>query len=341
MHPLFSVAPMMELTDRHYRYLARLMSSTACLYTEMITTGALLYNDPARFLKYHPSEQPLVLQLGGSDPKDLAAATEIAVSAGFKEVNLNVGCPSPRVQCGGFGASLMAEPDLVAQCVAAMRQVSTIPITVKCRTGIDDIDSEESLENFVKIVSEAGCDHFIVHARKAWLNGLSPKENREIPPLEYEKVYRLKEKFPWLTITINGGIKTLEEIRHHLKNVDGVMLGREAYYNAYMLTEVDLLSFPSETFLKISRKEVIMSYLHYMKEEVLKEVPLKQMARHLLGLFHGIPGGRFWRRLLTLSLQEPQDFFEKVEEALSKTSPGNFYCHENTSVKTSEGLCVI
>ncbi|MEH6475233.1 MAG: tRNA dihydrouridine(20/20a) synthase DusA [Sneathiella sp.] len=290
-----SIAPMLDWTDRHDRYFLRLISSQALLYTEMITTGAILFGDASRHLSFDPAEQPLALQLGGSDPVDLAKCTKIADDYGYKEINLNVGCPSDRVQNGRFGACLMAEPATVATCISAMRQVTDLPVTVKNRIGIDDLDSYEHLVDFVGTVKEAGCETFIIHARKAWLTGLSPKENRTVPPLDYPRVYQLKKDFPDLEIIINGGIQTLEEIDDHLKHVDGVMIGREAYQNPYFLAQID------NRYYGISdeapeRQKIVQEILPYIEREMEKGVPLKSITRHMLGLFQGLPGARAWRR---------------------------------------------
>ncbi len=290
-----SIAPMMDWTDRHDRYFLRLISSKALLYTEMVTTGAILFGDEARHLAFDPAEQPLALQLGGSDPADLAKCARIAAGYGYKEINLNVGCPSDRVQNGRFGACLMAEPETVAACVAAMKNACDLPVTVKNRIGIDDLDSYEHLTHFIQTVKDAGCETFIIHARKAWLTGLSPKENRTIPPLKYDVVYQLKKDFPELEIIINGGIQTLEEIDVHLENVDGVMIGREAYQNPYFLAAIDKRYYGVSDDAP-ARKDVVENILPYIQSEMKKGVPLKSITRHMLGLFQGRPGARAWRR---------------------------------------------
>lgn len=293
-----SIAPMMAWTDRHARYFLRLISKQTLLYTEMVTTGALLHGDRDGFLRYHPEEHPIVLQLGGSQPDDLAECALMAEDAGYDEVNLNVGCPSDRVKRGRFGAGLMAEPELVAECVAAMRNKVKIPITVKCRIGIDDMDDESALDTFVAIVAEAGCEHFIVHARKAWLQGLSPKENRNVPPLKYDVVYRLKQARPSLRVTINGGIKTLESMQQHLQHVDAVMLGREAYHNPYLLAQFDSQFYGSND-MPHSRQEIIHALLPYIERELAEGTELHSMTRHLHGLFLGCRGAKAWRRYLS------------------------------------------
>lgn len=293
-----SVAPMLDWTDRDCRYFLRLISKHSLLYTEMITTGALIHGDRGRFLNHDMSDVPVALQLGGSDPEALAKCAQYGEQAGYSEINLNVGCPSDRVQSGSFGACLMAEPELVAEGVAAMIDAVNIPVTVKTRLGIDKLDSYEFVSNFIGEVASSGCNIFIMHARKAWLEGLSPKENRDIPPLEYERVYQLKQDFPHLHIDINGGIKTLEHAQQHLNHVDGVMIGREAYHNPYILAEVDKLIFGDESEV-LSRHEVIQQMLPYIEQRMAEGRPLKSMTRHLLGLFQGRPGAKAWRRHLS------------------------------------------
>lgn len=290
----FSIAPMMDRTDRHDRYFLRQISPSALLYTEMVTTGAILHGDTERFLKFDPAEHPVALQLGGADPDDLAKCTEIAALRGYDEVNLNVGCPSDRVQNARFGACLMNHPDLVASCIERMSTAVDIPVTVKTRIGVDDRDSWEDFRGFVETVAATGCSVFIIHARKAWLQGLSPKENREIPPLSYETVYRLKQEYPDLTVVINGGITRVDEVAEHLDHVDGVMIGRAAYENPWLLARID------ETVLggapAASRQAALDSYLRYIDRELTQDVPLYAMARHTLGLFQGQRGARAWRR---------------------------------------------
>jgi len=315
----FSVAPMLDWTDRHCRFFLRLISKQAQLYTEMVTTGALLHGDRQRFLQFDPSEHPLALQLGGSDPAGLAACAKMAEDFGYDEVNLNVGCPSDRVQNGSFGACLMAEPELVAECVAAMRQAVSIPVTVKSRIGIDDRDSYEELTKFIGTVAEAGCDTFIVHARKAWLKGLSPKQNREVPPLRYDVVYQLKRDFPALQIVLNGGITTLDQAEDVLGNgVDGVMVGREAYHNPYILAEVDRRLFGASTEV-IPRAEIIEKLLPYIEQQRAEGVRLHSITRHILGLFHGEPGARSWRRHLSEHAVKYDADASVVREALKFT----------------------
>jgi tRNA-dihydrouridine synthase A len=293
-----SVAPMMACTDRHFRYLARLISRHAVLYTEMIATGALLHGDPKRWLAYHPCEHPLALQLGGSNPGEMAHCARLAEEAGYDEVNMNVGCPSDRVQEARFGACMMAEPELVAECVAAMRAVVAIPITVKTRIGIDERDSYEALTQFISTVQSAGCNIFIIHARKAWLRGLSPKENRELPPLRYDVVHRIKRDFLNLEVILNGGIKTLAQARDQLARVDGVMLGREAYHNPYLLAGVDRC-FYADPRPEPSRKHVLADFIRYLEAQVAQGAQLSRIPPHLMGLFQGLPGARTWRRCLS------------------------------------------
>ena len=295
---LLSVAPMLDWTDRHCRYFLRQITRHTLLYTEMITTGALLHRSPARFLDYHPAEHPLALQIGGSDPAELATCTRLADEWAYDEVNLNVGCPSDRVQSGRFGACLMADPQLVADCVAAMSQATRRPVTVKHRIGIDDMDSYDALARFVDSVARAGCRTFIVHARKAWLKGLSPKENRDVPPLRYDVVERLKGDFPTLPIVVNGGITTLQQAQAHLQTLDGVMIGREAYQNPWMLAEADALIF-GDTKPTPSPRTVLDAMLPYMEQRLSEGVPLNAITRHMLGLFHGRPGAKAWRRHLS------------------------------------------
>ncbi len=300
----FCVAPMLDWTDRHCRYFYRQMTRHAMLYTEMVTTGAILRGDRARYLLFDQAEHPLALQLGGGDPRDLALCAKIAEDYGYDEVNLNVGCPSDRVLNGRFGACLMAEPELVAACVAAMRQAVSIPVTVKSRIGIDDRDTYAELNRFIASVAEGGCGTFIVHARKAWLSGLSPKQNRDIPPLRYDRVFRLKQDFPSLEIVINGGITSLEAALNMLDHVDGVMLGREVYHNPYLLSEVDGRFYASGGLVK-SRREVVLDLLPYIRRRLRQGERLNNISRHLLGLFHGVAGARAWRRHISENANKP------------------------------------
>ena len=299
-----SVAPMLDWTDRHCRYLLRLISRRTLLYSEMVTTGALLHGDRARFLRFDPSEHPVALQLGGSDPDDMARCAHLGAEWGYDEININVGCPSDRVQNGRFGACLMAEPNLVAECVAAMKDAVTVPVTVKTRIGIDDRDSYGELVDFVGAQANAGCDALILHARKAWLKGLSPKENRDIPPLRYEIALQLKADFPDLPIAVNGGIKTLTEASAFLETLDGVMIGREAYHNPWILAEADRLIFGDRS-ARSDRYQVLGQFQAYAERELANGVPLTVMSRHLLGLFQGQPGARAWRRRISEQAHRP------------------------------------
>ncbi len=295
---------MMDWTDRHCRYLLRLISRRTLLYTEMVPTGAVLHGDRARFLGFDPAERPLALQLGGAEPEDLAACARLAEAEGYDEVNLNVGCPSDRVQHARFGACLMAEPALVARCIAAMQDAVGIPVTVKSRIGIDDQDDYVDLLRFVDSVASVGCRSFTVHARKAWLEGLSPKQNREIPPLNYERVYRLKAERPDLEIVINGGIRSLDEAEAHLARVDGVMIGRAAYQDPYLLAMADGRLF-GEPGPAVSREAVVEAMIAYAQRETARGVPVKCITRHMLGLFNGLPGARAWRRSLSETAHRP------------------------------------
>ena len=292
-----SVAPMMDWTDRHCRYFHRLLSAKALLYTEMVTTGALIHGDVPRHLRFNPEEHPLALQLGGSEPADLAKAAMLGEQWGYDEINLNCGCPSERVQRGAFGACLMAEPALVADCVKAMREVVDVPVTVKHRIGIDKFDSYDFVRDFVGEVSEAGCNTFIVHARSAWLKGLSPKENREVPPLRYELVRLLKQDFPHLSIAINGGITASAQVAEQLQQLDGVMVGREAYHNPWWLASWDAEFFGAAPS-SLSREQVEAQMCDYMvREFAAYGTPWSAIARHMLGLRHGLPGSRRWRQV--------------------------------------------
>jgi tRNA-dihydrouridine synthase A len=293
----FSVAPMMEWTDRHCRFFHRLLTRRALLYTEMLTTGAVLHGDRARLLRFDPAEHPLALQLGGSEPRALAACARIGADAGFDEINLNAGCPSDRVQEGRFGACLMTEPELVGECVAAMKAAVTIPVTVKCRIGVDDQDPEEALERFAQAVERAGADLLVVHARKAWLKGLSPKENRDIPPLDYGRVYRLKAAHPRLPIVINGGIGSIEDARAQLAHVDGVMMGRAAYQEPWRLLAVDPVFFAEQPPFS-SPKEAAAALVPYIERALGEGTRLHAITRHLHGLFRAVPGARAFRRHL-------------------------------------------
>jgi tRNA-dihydrouridine synthase A len=315
---IVSVAPMMDWTDRHCRMLHRQLTSRAVLYTEMLTTGAVLHGDRARLLAFDPAEQPVALQLGGSDPADLAAAARIGEAEGYGEINLNVGCPSDRVQSGRFGACLMQEPALVAECMAAIGAAVKVPATVKCRIGVDDQDPEASLFQLVELCAQAGVRHFVVHARKAHLKGLSPKENRDVPPLDYPLVWRLKRERPDLTIVINGGIGSLDEAEEHLRHVDGVMLGRAAYHTPAILGEADRRLFGAGE--DVSAREAVERYRPYVARELARGTHLAAMTRHMLGLFHGAPGARTWRRILTVEAVRPGAGLQVVDAALAAVS---------------------
>ena len=305
---------MMDWSDHHCRYFWRLLTKQALLYTEMVTTGALIHGDRERFLHFNVQEHPVALQLGGSDPADLARCAAWAQEWGYDEVNLNCGCPSDRVQSGMFGACLMGRPQLVADCVRAMVAACDIPVTVKHRIGIDDMESYNELKGFVEPVAAAGCSVFIVHARKAWLQGLSPKENREIPPLNYPWVYQLKKDFPDLTIILNGGVQTLEESREHLLHVDGVMIGREAYQNPWMLAQADLKLYGMDN-PAISRDDVIDGLLPYVEHLLARGVHLNHITRHILGLYQGVPGARKFRRHISENAYKKQAGLEVLTEA--------------------------
>ncbi len=295
---------MMACTDRHDRYFLRLISRHALLYTEMVTTGALIHGDREGFLGHHDAEHPLALQIGGSEPRAMAECARFAEQAGFDEVNINVGCPSDRVRRGRFGACLMLEPALVAECVAEMRAAVRIPVTVKCRIGVDARDGAEDLEHFVETVAGAGCETFIVHARKAWLSGLSPKENREVPPLRYDRVLALKRSFPALELVLNGGITTLADVHRHLERLDGVMVGREAYRNPYLLAEVDARIFGART-APPTRREVVEQLIEQVEVELARGTRLHAITRHVIGLYQGLPGARAWRRHLSEHATRP------------------------------------
>ncbi len=312
--PLISVAPMMDCTDRHDRYFLRLIAPDVLLYTEMITAFALTHGDKNYLLQFDPAEHSLALQLGGSHPRMLAECAKMGEEFGYDEINLNVGCPSPRVSSGRFGACLMLEPNLVAECMAAMRKVVTIPVTVKCRIGVDKQDSYESLHAFIKLVASAGCTTFIVHARKAWLKGLSPKQNREVPPLSYETVWRVKKDFPELTIIINGGIKNLADIEAQLPHVDGVMIGRAAYSNPYFLADVQAKYFKNNDIF--DRVGVIEEFLPYISHQLQNGVKLNNITRHILGLFQGQAGAAAWRRYLSENAHLPKAGVEIIQQAL-------------------------
>lgn len=313
------VAPMMEWTDRHCRYFLRLLAPRALLYTEMLTTGALLHGDRAGMLAFDPAEQPLALQVGGSEPQAMAAVACLGEKAGYVEVNINCGCPSPRVQSGAFGACLMREPRTVAACVSAMRDAVSLPVTVKSRIGVDQDESFDTLRGFIETVAAAGCRRFVVHARNAWLDGLSPKQNREVPPLRYERVYRLKQEFPELEVIINGGIVSLQQVLAHLQHVDGVMLGREAYHNPWRLAELNRALFGASV-AEPDRIAVVQAMLPYIERELAAGTRLASITRHMLGLFRGQAGGRLWRRHLSTHAHRPDATAQVVSDALSVTA---------------------
>jgi tRNA-dihydrouridine synthase A len=312
-----SVAPMMDWTDRHCRYFHRLLSPRARLYTEMVTSAALVRGKQLRLLEHSQQEHPLALQLGGSDPQELAQAARFGAEAGYDEINLNVGCPSDRVQSGRFGACLMREPALVGDCVKAMRDAVGIPVTVKCRIGVDDQDDYAGLQHFTEIMLAAGVEVLMVHARKAWLQGLSPKENREIPPLDYERVYRLKREFPQLIVIINGGITTVEQVRAHLARLDGVMLGRAAYHDPYLLAQVEAALYGEP----LPRRDDVLRHMRpYVEAELVRGTALKHISRHLLGLYQGEPGARAFRRSISEGAHLPGAGWGLLEQALAPCS---------------------
>jgi tRNA-dihydrouridine synthase A len=323
------VAPMMAWTDRHERYFLRLIARHVRLYTEMIPTGAILFGDADRFLRFDPAEHPVALQLGGADPDALARCAEIGQRFGYDEINLNVGCPSGRVQNARFGACLMAEPDLVARCIAAMARAVDVPVTVKTRIGIDDQDSYGFLARLVEAVAAAGCHTLILHARKALLAGLNPKQNREIPPLRYGVVHKVKRDFPGLQVVVNGGIRSLEQARARLVEVDGVMIGREAYQNPYCLAawQREILG---TTEAGPRREEVVESLLPYVERELAQGTPLKAITRHLMGLFNGLAGARAWRRHLSEEAHRPGAGPEVIEDALARLQ-GHAECRRLTA----------
>jgi tRNA-dihydrouridine synthase A len=320
MQRILSIAPMLDWTDRHFRYFARLISRQVLLYTEMVTTAAILHGNRDHLLMFHPDEKPLALQLGGSNPSDLAECARIAEAYGYDEVDLNVGCPSDRVQNGRFGACLMAEPELVSACVAAMGDAVSLPVTVKTRIGIDEQDSYEELARFIDIVSSAGCRTFILHARKAWLKGLSPKENREIPPLRYDVVEQIKKDFPALEIILNGGIVDLDQAEQHLERFDGVMIGRAAYHQPYMFAEADRRFFDDQR-PALSRREIVEAFLPYVDTQLKLGVKLHTITRHILGLYHGMPGGRAWRRHLSQYAGKPNAGLDVLLQATRYCEP--------------------
>ena len=316
LYPL-SIAPMMDCTDRHYRFMMRMLTRETLLYTEMVTTGAIIFGDKPRHLDFSKEELPLALQLGGDDPQQLAQCAELGQQWGYTEVNINVGCPSNRVQNGCFGASLMARPERVAECVEAMKKVVDIPVTVKHRIGIDDIDRYEDMKNFVTIVSQSQADRFSVHARKAWLQGLSPKQNRNVPPLRYEEIYRLKRELPDLEIEINGGIKTFDQALQQLEQVDAVMIGRAAYENPFMFAEADARFFDTQHDTVSTRRELVEKMFPYIEQLLANSDQwLSRVTRHMQGLFAGLKGTKAWRRYLAENAFGPDANVDTLKRAL-------------------------
>ena len=312
-----SIAPMLDCTDRHERYFLRLLSKHILLYSEMVTTNALLHTDPDQFLRHQEFEYPAVLQLGGSNPADLAKCSKMVEVSGFQEVNLNCGCPSDRVQNGNFGACLMKDKNLVADCFKAMQDAVSIPVSIKCRIGVDELDSWEFFRDFIGTIADAGCHVFIIHARKAWLKGLSPKENREVPPLNYDTVHRLKAEMPQLNISINGGIKTLDQTLELLQDLDGVMVGREAYENPWFLRDADERIFNDASAPKPeSRKALLEAYLPYVEMEAAHGTPTTILVRHLYGLFNGKPGARKYRQYLGENAPKTKKPAELIRRAM-------------------------
>ncbi|HEX4534139.1 MAG TPA: tRNA dihydrouridine(20/20a) synthase DusA [Rhizomicrobium sp.] len=314
----FCIAPMMDWTNRHCRFLHRQLTRHALVYTEMVTAEAIIHGKRSRLLAFDAREQPVALQIGGSDPVRLAEASKIGVDFGYSELNLNVGCPSDRVQSGRFGACLMREPQLVAECVAEMRAAVSVPVTVKCRIGVDDQDPESALRDVIGLCARAGVKTFAIHARKAWLEGLSPKENRDVPPLDYDLVYRVKREHPKLTIVINGGITTLDETRNHLAHVDGVMMGRAAYHSPAMLADVDARFFGGEP---VNFDDAVNSYLDYSAEQLEQHVPLNALTKPMLGLFNGRPGARLFRRHLSENGTHPGAGIAVLRDAMACLAP--------------------
>lgn len=325
----FSVAPMMDWTDRHCRYFHRLLAPSALLYTEMVTTGALLHGDRDRFLAYNPEEHPVAVQLGGSDPEDLAACARFAEEAGYDEVNLNVGCPSDRVQRGRFGACLMKEPELVRDCLAAMREAVAVPVTIKTRLGVDELYDYGYFRDFVGTVLESGVTTVIAHARRAWLSGLSPKQNRDVPPLDYAWVYRLKRELPDLTVVLNGGVNDLEAVHRHLASVDGVMIGRAAYHDPWLLAQCQAAL--EDGGQPAERAALVAPMSAYLAARVAEGVPVKHVTRHVLGLFQGQPGAKIWRRYLSENAHRDDGNANLLHEALAAMSRANPALARNAS----------
>lgn len=319
----FCVAPMLHCTDRHFRYLARLMTKHTMLYTEMITPGSLIYGNRDRALQLNLKEHPIALQLGGSNPDELSKCAEFANTYSYDEINLNIGCPSNRVQAGKFGACLMLEPDAVARCIKSIKALSDLEVTIKTRIGVDDHDDYDKLSYFINIIANAGCETIIVHARKAYLSGLSPKENRTIPPLRYDYVYRLKEDYPNLNIIINGGINNMTDVQNHLKILDGVMVGREAYENPYFLAFIDSCIFNEDSENQLSRFQILESYITYIQQQLDEGVPLKTFIRHIFGLFSGIQGAKAWRRYLSENIYKRGAGVEVIMDAAKFISRDN------------------
>ena len=314
-----SVAPMMDWTDRHCRWFHRRLSSRALLYTEMVVADAVIHGDKDYLIAFNPEEHPVALQIGGSDPAKLAAASKVGEQFGYDEININIGCPSDRVQSGRFGACLMAEPDLVAECYTAMAEAVDVPVTVKCRLGIDDQNLEETLPEFIEKVSAAGATHFIIHARKAWLKGLSPKENRDVPPLDYALVHAMKARYPHLEICLNGGIKTMAEAKDETQGLDGVMLGRAAYHDPWILREIDELFYGGAAF-KATREDIVQDLIRYTESKQDTDRSTKAIIRHIMGLYAGRPGARLWRRTLSenMSKAKPADVIRMGAEAMAQ-----------------------
>lgn len=320
--PKIQIAPMMGYTDRHYRYFIRLISQHVELFTEMVSAQNILHGNQDKLLAYHETEHPLCLQLGGSNPLELAKATKIAAAYGYDAINLNLGCPSARVQSGMIGACLMLQSKRVADCIDAMQNACTLPVSIKMRTGIDHLDSYDFLQEFIYTIAQTGCKTFIIHARKAWLKGLSPKENREIPPLEYEKVYQIKRDFKHLTIILNGGVQSLPEAKEHLKQVDGIMMGRVIYQNPYLLAPIDQTFYQAQQ--PLDRGAILLRLLPYLEQERSKGTLPHHITRHILGLFQGIPGAKYWRQLLTGPEKDTLDFaqvFRNYCALMLKKSP--------------------
>ena len=320
----FCVAPMLDCTDRHARYFMRQISHHAVMYTEMVTTGALIHGDQSRFLDFDRAEHPIALQLGGSDPAAMAQCAVLSQQWGYDEVNINVGCPSDRVQSGSFGACLMQSPEVVADNVKAMIAEVDIPVTVKTRIGVDDQEPRQALWKLTEAVANAGCQVLIVHARKAWLQGLSPKENRDVPPLDYDLVYELKRDFPAMEIIINGGIKTIQECQNHLHEVDGVMVGREAYSNPYMLATVDKQLYADNRKI-LSRAEVLNNYFEYCEKQLSNGTRLNHLSRHIIGLFHGEPNSRMWRQHISQNAHLKGAGLEVLQHAWQKQQQASEY----------------